>query len=185
MFLNLTIESFFDNSPRSVTLPRVMMLIDEAGNLGRLRAVLRALTAIRSYRVQMFMFFQQLGQVKAAYPKEWTQFFTGSGVVNSLRIGAGDTETAEHLAKTCGNREVSMTSNTMNAGGGKDMRAGASAQTATQVHALMPLEEFFRLRRGETINIIEPCPWPIRGDAKGYWELFEPSDCDVNPYHHG
>ncbi len=185
MFLNLAIESFFDNAPRKETLPRVMMLIDEAGNLGRLPAVLRALTAIRSYRVQMFMFFQELGQIKTAYPKEWTQFFTGSGVVNSLRIGAGDTTTAEHLAKTCGHRDVSMTSNTMNAGGGKDMRAGGSAQTATQVHALMPQEEFFRLRRGETINIIEPCPWPIRGGAKGYWELFEPSDYDANPYYHG
>jgi hypothetical protein len=77
-----------------------------------------------------------------------------------------------------------MTSNTMNAGAGKDMRAGASAQTATQVHALMPQEEFYRLRRGETINIIEPCPWPIRGHALGYWELFEPSDYDENPYYH-
>lgn len=185
MFLNLAIESFFDNAPREETLPRVMMLLDEAGNLGRLPAVLRALTAIRSYRVQMFMFFQELGQIKTAYPKEWTQFFTGSGALCNLRIGAGDTTTAEHLSKTCGQREVSMTSNTMNAGAGKDMRAGASAQTATQVHALMPQEEFFRLRRFETINIIEPCPWPIRGYARGYWELFEPSDYDANPYYHG
>jgi hypothetical protein len=49
----------------------------------------------------------------------------------------------------------------------------------------MPLEEFFRLRRFETINIIEPCPWPIRSYARGYWELFEPSDCDANPYYRG
>jgi type IV secretion system protein VirD4 len=185
MFVNLAIESFFDNSPRGETLPRVMFLIDEMGNLGRLPAVLRALTAIRSYRVQMFMFFQELGQIKAAYAKEWTQFFTGSGVINTLRISTGDTTTAEHLSKTCGNREAAITSSTVSAATSATTRAGASAQTATQVHALMPLEEFFRLRRFETINIIEPCPWPIRSYARGYWELFEPSDCDANPYYRG
>ena len=83
-----------------------------------------------------------IGQIKTAYPKEFTQFFTGSGVVCNLRIGAGDTTTAEHLSKTCGQREVSMTSNTMNAGAGKDMRAGASAQTATQFMRLCRKKNF-------------------------------------------
>ena len=59
MFINLAIESFFESSPpEPAPLPPVMMMLDECGNLGRLPQLTRAMTALRDYRVQLFLFFK-------------------------------------------------------------------------------------------------------------------------------
>lgn len=187
MFINLAIESFFETSPpEPAPLPPVMMLLDECGNLGRLPQLLRAITALRDYRVQLFLFFQGLGQLKKHYPhEEWSLFFAGSGAIVNLAVGAADNNTSEHFSKALGRREVSMTSANISgaAAGGKGTTGGATV--STQVFDLMPPEEFYRLRKGETINIIEGCRYPVRGTALGYWQLFDESEVDPNPYYRG
>ena len=185
MFVNLALSELFKSPPRVATLPPVLFMLDEFGNLGRLPEILNALNIARDYRVQLWMFLQNLQQLKASYRDEWTYFFSGAGAITSF--AARDWETAEHLSNILGKREVEMTSTTNNQNGllphPKSMSFGSS--TSTQIFPLVAPEDTWRLGPGGTINLIEPAPMPALGHAPGYWQIFEDGELDPNPYRHG
>ena len=76
-------------------------MLDEFGNLGGLSEIENALNLSRGYRIQLWMFLQNLAQLKGNYKDKWESFFTGAGAVTSFKTG--DMETAEQLAKIYGN----------------------------------------------------------------------------------
>ena len=188
LLVNLALAELFKSPPRVATLPPVLFMLDEFGNLGRLPEILNALNIARDYRVQLWMFLQNLQQLRVSYEKEYTYFFAGAGAVSTFNTG--DLETAEHFSKLFGNREVRMTSESM---GGGSMLTGylhpknvsLSQSTSTQVFPLIAPEDLRRLGVGGTANYIEPCPWPVRAEAPGYWKLFDQGALDPNPYYHG
>jgi type IV secretion system protein VirD4 len=190
MFVNLALSDLFKAPPRVATLPPVLFMLDEFGNLGRLPEILNAMNIARDYRIQLWMFLQNLEQLKASYPKEWTYFFAGSGAITTF--SARDWETAEHFSKLFGKREVEMTSQNRSGGHpltgylGKNASIGES--TSTHVFPLIEPEDLWRLGKGGTANFIEPCPWPVRAEAQGYWDIMSPNqlgELDPNPYFHG
>jgi type IV secretion system protein VirD4 len=188
MFVNLALSALFKAPPRVAKLPPVLFMLDEFGNLGRLPEILNAMNIARDYRIQLWMFLQNLEQLKASYPKEWTYFFAGSGAITTF--SARDWETAEHFSKLFGKREVEMTSKSMNGG---NILTGylhpknvtLSESTSTHVFPLIEPEDLWRLGHGGTRNFIEPCPWPVAGEARGYWEIMDQAMLDPNPYYHG
>jgi type IV secretory pathway TraG/TraD family ATPase VirD4 len=184
MFINLALSEFFKRkmTNEEARLPPVLFMLDEFGNLGRLPEILNAMNIARDYRVQLWMFLQHLEQLERTYPKETSDFFAGSGVIQTFN--AHDRKTAVHFAEMLGKREVEMTSSQI--GGGLNIKQMSLSQnTATQIHPLIQPEDLWRLGRAATVSMIDPCPWPVLGHVDGYWNLIDPKEVDPNPYHKG
>jgi len=189
MFVNLAIRAFLRGAPRVARLPRVLFMIDEFGNLGRLPEIMNVLNIARDLRLQMWFMLQNLAQLKEQnYPREWTHFFAGSGAVTTF--SAEDPETAEQFSKILGKQETELTS-VSSSTSFSQRKANATSGTSTSLHVfnLMEPDDLMRLGANETINWIKPGRFPFRGYAPGYWELtrelFHPRDVDPNPYFHG
>ena len=77
-----------------------LMLLDECGNLGEMQSLVTAVTLLRSYGLQIWMFFQDLGQMKQLYPKQWTTLFNNSEIV--MAYGIRNMMMAKEVAETLG-----------------------------------------------------------------------------------
>jgi len=173
IFINLALRKLYQSPPTfGATLPPVTLFLDEAGNLGRLPEVIKALGASRDYSIQLFFVLQSLSQLKAHYAKEWPLFFCGSGSVSAF--APRDLETAEHLAKIIGNREELVKTETNNGG-----------SLTPQPTPLIRPEDLMRLGRNMTVNLIEPCPWPVLAHAPVYPQTPFAAGLDPNPYFRG
>ena len=66
IFVNLALRNLYESAPtddKPPTLPPVLFMLDEFGNLGRLQEIVKALNMARSARVQLMFFLQNLGQL--------------------------------------------------------------------------------------------------------------------------
>jgi type IV secretion system protein VirD4 len=172
LFANLALRELYKHRPSKPMLPPVLFLLDEFGNLGWLSEIETALNLSRGYRIQLWMFLQNLAQLKANYKTKWESFFSGAGAVTSFKTG--DMETAEQLAKIYGNTEKSIPTQT----------ATGVSNTPHAIPLIRP-EDINRLARGKTISIIEPCNMPVEGSAPVYPETDYGRGLDPNPYFHG
>ncbi len=174
MFVGLALRGLYKSPPTAgAALPPVLFILDEFANLGRLQEIIKALGAARDYSVQLFMVLQNLSQLKAHYEKEWNLFFAGSGAV--VAYAAKDMETAEEISKHCGNREERVP--TENVNGGESHRPEAIP--------LVRPEDVKRIEPGQTIAMIEPCPWPVLARTPVYPETPYAAGLDPNPYYRG
>jgi len=172
LFVNLALAELYRNPPGKPTLPPVLFLLDEFGNLGSLSEIETALNLSRGYRIQLWLFLQNLGQLKGNYKDKWGAFFSGAGAITSFRTG--DMETAEQLAKFYGNKEQIVPTQT------------ATGESDTpHANPLIRPEDINRLGQGEMISMIEPCKMPIKGIAPVYPQTRFNEGLDPNPYYHG
>ena len=173
LFINLALAELYRNPPgRDATLPPVLFMLDEFGNLGRLSQIMSALNLARDYRIQFWMFLQNLGQLKEAYPKDWGSFFSGCGALTTFQTA--DTQTQEELSKLFGNREEFVETQTAN-----------GVSIAPQSIRLINPEDISRRRNGATINLIEPCEMPIKARAPVYPQTPWADGLAANPYYRG
>src|SRR5271165_992095 len=172
LFVNLALAELYRNPPSKPTLPSVLFLLDEFGNLGSLSEIETALNLSRGYRIQLWLFLQNLGQLKGNYKDKWGAFFSGAGAITSFRTG--DMETAEQLAKFYGNKEQVVPTQTE-----------TSVSDTPHAIPLIRPEDINRLGQGEMISMIEPCKMPIKGIAPVYPQTRFNEGLDPNPYYHG
>lgn len=173
LFVNLALAKLYETSPLGrATLPPVMLILDEFGNLGRLSQIITAMTTARGLRIQLWMFLQNLAQLKTGYKDEWTNFFTGCGASTTFKTGAWDTETAQHLAKAFGNKQMLVASKSPTGGSVKP-----------EALPLIRGEDIARLEPNTTISVIEPCPWPVKAKSPIYVDTRFKEGLDPNPYH--
>jgi len=173
LFVNVALAKLYETAPVGrATLPPVMLMLDEFGNLGRLSQIVTALTTARGLRIVLWMFLQNLAQLKTHYKDDWTNFFTGSGAVTTFRTG--DNDTAEYLAAAYGHQEQTVETQTHSGG-----------SLTPQAIPLIRKEDLGRIPDGEVINLIKPCPWPIRASSPVYPLTRFKDGLDRNPYYHG
>jgi len=173
LFVNVALSKLYETAPigRAV-LPPVMLVLDEFGNLGKLSQIVTALTTARGLRIQLWVFLQNLAQLKTHYKTDWTNFFTGSGAITTFRTG--DNETADYLSTAYGNQEQTVETQTQSGG-----------SLRPEAIPLLRKEDLGRIPDGEVINLIKPCPWPIRASAPVYPRTRFKDGLDSNPYFHG
>jgi type IV secretion system protein VirD4 len=177
MFVNLSLRKLYKSAPTDddpPTLPSVLYMLDEFGNIGRLEEIVKALNMVRSYRIQLMFFLQNIGQLTGSYKAELASFFSGAGAVAAFKTGALDMDTAEHLAKAFGTQEIRIQTEAHNGG-----------SFTPHAFPLIRAEDISRLDAGKTINLIEPCPWPIIADVPVYTRTRFRDGLDPNPYYHG
>lgn len=86
--LRLWIAAFLKLSlKRQGALPHpTLMMIDEAAQLGTLDDLIRAITLLRGYGVQLWTFWQDLDQLKHLYPNQWRTLLNNSKAVQAFGI---------------------------------------------------------------------------------------------------
>ncbi|HBA44253.1 MAG TPA: hypothetical protein DCZ07_14885 [Alphaproteobacteria bacterium] len=86
---------------RSPEAPRIMLIVDEAGQLGRFEALLRAFTFGRGAGVRAWAVFQDTGQISRNYGAPALQGFLGSAQMRQF-FGVRDYQTARLVSDMLG-----------------------------------------------------------------------------------
>ena len=85
---------------RRVPERSLLMLIDEAAQLGRMELLLQATTLLRGYGLRLWTFWQDLSQMRSLYPLEWPTMLNNCGTVQMF--GARNWRMAEEFASVAG-----------------------------------------------------------------------------------
>lgn len=104
-YLRLLIGVAMAYKSRKPQAPRVVFMIDEAGQLGKAPFLLRAMTFGRGAGVQTQVVFQDIGQIITHYGREGVQTIFGSSQVQQI-FGVRDLETAELVSRMLGNETL-------------------------------------------------------------------------------
>ncbi|MBX2923851.1 MAG: type IV secretory system conjugative DNA transfer family protein [Chitinophagaceae bacterium] len=88
MLLRLWIMCLLSILTERETRPRVptLMILDEAANLGRIDPLISAITLMRGYGLRIWTIFQDIGQLKLLYEKEWTTMINNCDVLQAYGI---------------------------------------------------------------------------------------------------
>ncbi len=92
--LNVVMERDFMPSKRT------LFILDECANLGQLSSLKKAVTLLRGYGLQVWMFFQDMAQVEDLYPIDYKTMINNCGVLQAF--GFSRMSAAAPLAKTIG-----------------------------------------------------------------------------------
>jgi type IV secretion system protein VirD4 len=159
----------------------VLFLIDEAANIGKVPALLEAVTLLRGYGIRIWLFFQSLEQLKTTYGPDASVILDNMGT--QQYFGINSYQTAEELSKRLGNETILVKSE--NGGGsesrptgsgGKDSGGGSKSSswgwsTSEITRPLMRPEEILTL---SGIAIIFHKSWPpIAASLVRYFEAPE------------
>jgi type IV secretory pathway TraG/TraD family ATPase VirD4 len=166
-------------------LHKVVFLLDEFAQLGRMTAIEDAISLVRGFGVALWLFLQDMDQLKI-YPKR------GSFIANATSqfFNTRDLETAKYVSDSLGKATIEF--ETANAGksggsnvggGGGSFNRGKSSGVSQQFagRELLTPDEVMRERRAIVFVAGEPA-WLLdridyRTDAE-YRGAFDP-----NPYH--
>lgn len=77
-----------------------LFLLDEVGQFGALDPLRKAVTLGAAYGTILWMFWQDLAQLKNVYPEDWGSFLSNSCI--QQYFGCNDMGTAEVVSKRCG-----------------------------------------------------------------------------------
>ena len=164
---------------------RVLFLLDEIGQLGKLDPLLQAMTLGRGYGLDVWTLWQDVSQIKGAYGERWKTFFANS--VYQQFFGVRDLETATYVSETLGTttiQDVSYTDSRTDSrgtsssnsssygsgngssgssyGGNRSQSATQSATIAQMGRALLTPDEILRLDERD-ILILMANRAPVRG----------------------
>lgn len=84
---------------KSKPLRRTLFILDECANLGTLTVLRKAVTLLRGYGLQVWMFFQDLDQLQSLYPDSAT-IVNNCGVLQAF--GIGRSSAADPIARIVG-----------------------------------------------------------------------------------
>ena len=80
----------------------VLFILDEIAQLGSLDCIQKAVALAAGYKMTLWMFWQDLAQLKGLYPEDWMSFLSNAKIQQFF--GCNDIETAKYIAERCGPR---------------------------------------------------------------------------------
>jgi len=85
----------------------VLFMLDEIAQLGRMEPLKNAISLSRSIGIKIWMIFQDVAQMKVAYPdEEWRTFFSNTKSQQFFGISPTDIDTCEFVSKAAGQMTV-------------------------------------------------------------------------------
>lgn len=153
---------------------KVLLLIDEAADLGKIEGLADWLATLRKYGVTIWPIFQNIGQLAELYGRGWQTLVANCGMLQILGIG-NDLETAQYSERLLGQCTVQ----TVSVNGKGERSFGQTGR------ALITADELRRLEADKQIVLIGNLP-PLRLTKTPYWQRpalegrFHP-----NPYFNG
>ncbi len=120
----------------------VLFMLDEVAQLGRMEPLLNAVSLSRSFGLKLWLIFQDVAQMKMAYPEdEWRSFFSNTKAQQFFGISPTDTETCKFVSDAIGQTTISFVTQSYsegvnqgssynsgsNSGGGQDSYSSGSS----------------------------------------------------------
>ena len=161
---------------------RVAFFLDEFGQLGRLDNLVDGLTLMRGYGVQLWLFVQDLSQLKAVYPR-WQSFLANT---SQQYFGTADYDTAHYISNALGNYTIEFETANRSRHTSRPFKPGTqTAGSGEHRHGrpLLTSDEIMRLGSARAIVMISGEP-PFLLDRLDY--LTDPAfagRADPNPMH--
>lgn len=161
---------------------RVAFFLDEFGQLGRMDRLADSVTLLRGYGVQLWLFVQDLSQLKAVYPR-WQSFLANT---SQQFFGTADFDTARYLSDALGQetiRYVTHTASTSSSGIFKPNTTSSGTGEHLHGRSLLTPDEVMRLGPTRPIVLVSGEP-PYLLDRISY--LTDPAYAgrfDPNPMH--
>jgi type IV secretion system protein VirD4 len=137
---------------------RVLFLLDEMAQLGRMDSLREAVSIVRGYGVTLWIILQDLSQIKALYPNDEWQPFVSSSTVQQY-FGVADLDTAKYVSEKLGKREIKVTGISQGTGethgwdGNRSTNRGINI--TTQVKDLLSQDEVMRMDKTDQIIFIQ------------------------------
>ncbi len=161
---------------------RVAFFLDEFGQLGRMDRLADSITLLRGYGAQLWVFVQDLSQLKAVYPR-WQSFLANT---SQQFFGTADYDTARYLSGALGQQTIRFEtsgSSTSTSGLLKPGSTSSSIGEHFQGRSLLTPDEIMRLGPARPIVLVSGEP-PYLLDRVSY--LTDPAYAgrfDPNPLH--
>lgn len=136
---------------------RVAFFLDEFGQLGRMDRLADSVTLLRGYGVQLWLFVQDLSQLKAVYPR-WQSFLANT---SQQFFGTADFDTARYLSDALGQetiRYVTQTASTSNNGLFKPNTTSSGTGEHLHGRSLLTPDEVMRLGPTRPIVLVSGEP---------------------------
>jgi type IV secretion system protein VirD4 len=161
---------------------RVGFFLDEFGQLGRMDRLADSITLLRGYGAQLWVFVQDLSQLKAVYPR-WQSFLANT---SQQFFGTADYDTARYLSGALGQQTIRF--ETAGSSSSDQGIVGAASTSSSlgehfQGRSLLTPDEIMRLGPTRPIILIAGEP-PYLLDRVNY--LTDPAYAgrfDPNPMH--
>lgn len=155
----------------------ILMILDEAAQIGHMPAIDRGMTLLRSYGLRMAFFFQSTGQLQEMFRGKESVLLDNT---EQIYFGVNSYETAERVSKMLGSATIVIESGSENtstnrqpdAQGVSGVSRGYSFTRNMQEHGrplLMP-DEVLRLPGEQLIAFLRNMP-PILCRRVKWWEL--------------
>jgi type IV secretory pathway TraG/TraD family ATPase VirD4 len=161
---------------------RVAFFLDEFGQLGRIDALVDNITLLRGYGAQLWLFVQDLSQLKSVYPR-WQSFLANT---TQQYFGTADYDTARYISDALGQHTIRFHTTSRSQHGRWRLKPGTfSSGTGEhlQGRSLLTPDEVMRLGPARPIVMIAGEP-PYLLDRINY--LTDPAYAgrfDPNPMH--
>jgi type IV secretion system protein VirD4 len=137
---------------------RVLMMLDEFQNLGRLGPVERDISLAGGFGVQFWLFVQDIARLRAAYPQTWETFFTNGDVLQAFGA-SNDRTTSEYLSWLTGEATIFLESENQSRGvsQGKfhNTQRGTGQSISEKGRRLLTPDEIRRLDREHQVLFLK------------------------------
>jgi type IV secretion system protein VirD4 len=163
-------------------LYRVAFFLDEFGQLGRMDRLADSVTLLRGYGAQLWLFVQDLSQLKAVYPR-WQSFLANT---SQQFFGTADFDTARYLSDALGQQTIRYETQNVSQSSGTWGKPGSSSSGTgehLQGRSLLTPDEVMRLGPTRPIVLVSGEP-PYLLNRVSY--LTDPAYAcrfDANPLH--
>jgi len=164
LMVGLSVSAMTRVKPRPAK--RVVFLLDEVAALGRMAPIETGIAYLAGYGVSIWLFFQDLGQLQATYPK-WRSMVANCNVRQAF--GVADVQTARELSAMLGNRTIQVESQ----GSSQSLPIAVVADNFSRHvneagRALMSPDEVMTMPQHLQLIFVQACP-PILATKVQYW----------------
>ena len=135
--------------------PRLLLALDEAGNVFRFPRLANLLTTARGNGIQLMLVYHDLAQLEQVAGRQNSRTVMSNAKLRVLLPGVGDLETLNYFSTMFGRAMVNRTSTTRGAHGQVSRSVGAQAEDLAPLHVLQ------QLPRGSAVIQYENLP-PMR-----------------------
>lgn len=169
LVVGLCIRAISDNI-QNKQVKRTVFLLDEAHYLGNMPEVRKALATSATYGICIWQFFQDLGQIQAAYGDYWHSV-VNVGVQQFYKIN--DLNTQKYVSELLGDYTLELSNANINPAGDKSTSESIMAARLLKPEQVGQIEEIIVRIDGKN-HLLFAEPYYKLGDAVL-------ADCDPNP----
>lgn len=119
--------------------PRLLLALDEAGNVFRYPRIANLLTTARGNGVQLLLVYHDIAQIEQLFGRQVARTVLSNAKMRILLPGQGDLETLRYFSSMLGQARVSRSSITRSHGGQRSTSTGDHSEELAPVHVLRGL----------------------------------------------